>query len=107
MNNLLAAFVKYDQDNPVVWFYFTVFAEEAIRRGKTKLSARLLIERIRWELFLIIKSNDEFKLNDHTTPYYSRKWLCLHPEYPKFFELRKVRDDRSMEEWRKFFGFPP
>lgn len=107
MRDLIAAFKKFDDDNPIVWFYFNVFVNEAMSRGKTRSSARLLVERIRWELYIITKSDDEFKINDHTTPYYGRKWLCLNPEHPDFFKLRKIRNDKTMEEWREFFGFPP
>ena len=78
---------------PEVWNLFKRFTEYAIVRGKTKLSTKFIIERIRWEVIMEIRSHDEFKINNNHTAYYARKWLKQHPEHPKFFEVRKARGD--------------
>jgi hypothetical protein len=109
VNDLLAHFKQFDDDNPIVWFYFAFFTDEAIRHGVKKLGGQLIIERVRWEVFIITKG-DEFKINNDFTAFYVRKWLCTHQNQLEFFDIRRIRRiecDWDMEGWRRFFGFPP
>lgn len=91
MKDLLAEFRKFDEENPFVWEYFKRFAEQAIQRGRTKLSGQLIIERIRWEIYIITQSDDDFKINNNHTAYYVRKWLELYKDREGYFEIRRVR----------------
>jgi hypothetical protein len=93
MNRLRAAFEKFDRENPHVWTYFTRFAFQAISRGHRRLSVALLIERIRWEIYMTTTSDGFFKINNNHRAYYARKWMHLFPQYSKFFAIRRVPAD--------------
>ena len=93
MSRLQAAFNKFDKDNPHVWNYFVQFAFQAIDRGHKHLSTKLIIERIRWEIYMTTISDDEFKICNNHTPYYARKWNREYPIYSTFFEIRRVDSD--------------
>ena len=43
---------QWHNDNPEVWNYFQQFAFQAINRGRAKISHWLIMNRIRWEVFL-------------------------------------------------------
>lgn len=91
MKDLIAEFEKFDGENPRLWALFCRFCDQAITAGRRKLGVSLIIERIRWEVFITTKSDDDFKINNNHRAYYARKWLATHPEYPGFFEIRRVR----------------
>ena len=92
MRDLVAEFEKFDAENPKLWLLFCRFCDQAIAVGRRKLGVSLIIERIRWEVFITTTSDDDFKINNNHRAYYARKWLAAHPEYPGFFETRKVRN---------------
>lgn len=95
MKDLYLEFKKFDEDNPRVWSLFVCFAEEAILRGRNRLSTKLIIERIRWELYIETNSQDEFRINNNHTAYYARKWIEEYPLHSELFETRRVRCDRG------------
>ncbi len=90
-------FQIFHEANPKVWKYFVQFAFEAINAGRTYLGGRLIAERIRWECSVVTVSEDEFKLNDHHTPYYVRKFRKEYPQYANFFRVREVVGDRERD----------
>jgi hypothetical protein len=104
MSDLEIEFEKFDRANPQIWKLFERFCADVIESGRRKLGARVIIERIRWEVYIVTKSEDDFKINDHHTPYYSRKWLKTHPDHPGFFETRKVRGDDNGGDGYHFDG---
>jgi len=92
MTLLEREFIEFDAANPRVYALLCRFAQEAIDAGCTRLGIAMLYERIRWEVY-ILTSDDDFKLNNNHRAYYARKWLAEHPEYPLFFETRKVKSE--------------
>ena len=93
MTRLQAEFEKFDRNNPHVWKYFVRFAFQAISRGHRHLSTKLIIERIRWEIYMSTTSDDDFKINNNHAPYYARKWIRRYPDYATFFAIRRVAAD--------------
>lgn len=85
-------FARFHTENPYVYDLFKRFAFEAIKAGRTRLAARLIGERIRWECSVVVSSADEFKLNNNHLPYYARLFAEDHPEYSSFFEFREHRN---------------
>lgn len=89
-------FVEFDRLNPGVWRLFKRYALRMWNRQKRagvdgpRSSARLIVERIRWEIHMQTKSVDGFgfKINDHYVPHYARKFLAEHPECEGFFQTR-------------------
>lgn len=81
-------FLEYDKANPEVWSMFCRFAFDAIQRGRKTLSVSLIIERIRWEVFIVTQSGDGFKINNNHRAFYARKFMKVHPEYNEIFRTR-------------------
>jgi len=77
-------------EHPEVWDLFVQFTTEKIEKGFTNYSARGIFHRIRWETD---KPNYhggyEFKLNDHYSPFYSRRFMRVYPKYDGFFRTRQ------------------
>lgn len=87
-SNIERAFWRFHAENPYVYELICRFVDEAIGKGRRKLSMKLLFERIRWYVS-IETSGPDFKLNNNFTAYYARLWLHEHPERPGFFETRR------------------
>lgn len=103
MKDLYEEFAVFDQDNPGIWQLFVRFANEAIAAGHYRLGVSLIIERIRWEVYVATKSDDDFKINNNHRAYYARKWIEAYPEYANFFEIRRVRcgpEEEQEARWR-------
>ncbi len=64
----------YVRDNPSVWSAFTQYSLEAARAGRTHLSARLVIERMRWQS-IISERDSAYKINNDIAPKLARKFM--------------------------------
>ena len=85
-------FREFNKDNPHIYNKFEEQALKAIKKGRKKLSAKLLINWIRWNEF--IESTDKnFKINDAYQSYYARHFVLLNPEYKDIFNFRKLRNE--------------
>jgi RNA binding exosome subunit len=86
------AFKEFHEKNPKLYIEFEKQAFRAINAGRTKISAKMIINYIRWNVF--IESTDtNFKLNDAFGSYYSRLFTSIHPEHEDKFEFRKLRNE--------------
>lgn len=94
------AFEEYHSLNPQVYIEFIRFAMEAIRRGKKKISAKLIINRIRWDVYMMTEEPTLFnnggemkawKLNDAYQSRYSRLFAKDFPEHADKLEFRSLR----------------
>lgn len=83
-------FEKFHRENPEVYELFKRFTFEAIKAGRGRLSAAMIVERIRWETSVVTRG-DQFKVNDIFTPYYSRMFMAEFPEHSDFFPTRRLR----------------
>jgi hypothetical protein len=84
------AFRRFHRENPHVYQLLCKYADEAIAAGRTRLSTKMLFERIRWYTHIETRGED-LKLNNNYTAHYARLWLRDHPTHPEFFATRKVR----------------
>lgn len=88
------AFYRFHADNPEVWTLFERFALEAADAGASRIGARLVWERLRWEgLVRATRGGEPFKLNDHLVPFYARLFLQRHPEHAGLLETRRAVAD--------------
>ncbi len=87
-----AAFAKFHKDNPRVYQMFTEQVLRAVRRKRLRVSSKAIINWIRWEVSLDIKSTDGYKVNDAFTAHYARQFIKDYPEYTDMFEFRELRD---------------
>ena len=70
--------------NPHVYELFERFTMSAISRGHTRLSAWLVVNRIRWET-TVETSGSDFKISNDYIAYYARLFHAQNPEYDGFF----------------------
>jgi hypothetical protein len=89
-NRHIIAFMLYDQANPGVWTAFVKFAFEMAQKRK-RLSAQLIIERIRWEVAIQTNPVDQFRINNNYAAYYARKFEMFFPGFNGRFEMRVSR----------------
>jgi hypothetical protein len=76
--------------NPHVYDLFKRFTFEAIDRGHRKLSAWLIVNRIRWETTVETNGGD-FKISNNFIAYYARLFMDEHPEYRGFFRTKPLK----------------
>lgn len=84
-----AAFARFDADNPHIWRFFEQYALRAIAAGRRHYSAEAILQVIRWDLSVVTRSSDGFKVNNNHRKRYGLKFAAEHPEYADFFETRE------------------
>jgi len=84
----------WHKKNPHVWDYFKKYSDLARESGKTKCSAWLIVNRIRWEVE-IVTFGGEFKISNDYIAFYARWYNTL---YPKFFNTKPFKEERLIEE---------
>tara|TARA_R110000822_G_scaffold33328_1_gene95109 strand:+ start:220 stop:546 length:327 start_codon:yes stop_codon:yes gene_type:complete len=95
----LRKFVEYDRDNPHVYDWFKKFTTTALARGHDRLSAWLIMNRVRWETTIETISVDGFKISNHHFAYYARMYMYENPEYAGFFRTKHMRNENEIQEW--------
>jgi hypothetical protein len=93
-HSIRVGFNKFNDENPHIFKAFEEQAMRAINKGREKISAKLIINWIRWHEFL--ESTDKnFKINDAYQSYYARHFIEKHPEHKDVFEFRKLRNEEG------------
>ncbi len=85
------AFTKFHHDNPVVYDYFKRYVQQVLAAGKKVSSSKMIINRIRWEIYIELNSVEDFKINDAFTSRYARLYINEHPQHAEIFNLRELR----------------
>ena len=78
--------------NPNVYELFKQFAFEAIDRGHRRLSAWLVVNRIRWETTVETNGGD-FKLSNDFIAYYARLFMDEFPQHRGFFRTKQLKGE--------------
>ena len=87
-------FQKFHKENPHIYNAFEQQVFKAIEKGRKKVSAKLIINWIRWNEYL--RSSDQnFKINDAFQSYYARLFVEKHPEHSDIFDFRKLRNEEK------------
>lgn len=73
-------FYIFNKENPHIFKAFEEQALKAIAKGRTKISAKLIINWIRWHEYLESPDMD-FKINDAYQSYYARFFIEKYPQY--------------------------
>ena len=87
----------FHEENPEVYDLFKRFCYEAMDKGHTRLSAEMIINRIRWETKIVTTDRD-YKINNDYKPFYSRLFIIQHKGYEDFFQLRQSVADYKLGE---------
>lgn len=78
---------RWDEENPQFYPMFCRFTLDLIQRGRDRISAAWIFERIRWESMLQTSDKD-FKLNNDFRAIYARRFMFDYPHHTGVFELR-------------------
>jgi hypothetical protein len=89
-SSLLIKWQRWHKENPEFYELFSRFTKEAISNGHTKLSAWLIINRIRWETSIVTKG-DDYKISNDFIALYSRLFMPDNPQYAGFFRTRPMK----------------
>ena len=84
-------FKAFHMEHPEVYHLFNQFTRELMISGAKHGSAKLVMERIRWEHWVGGK-RDPVKINNNYSSRYARRWELYNPEHKGFFRMRKLRE---------------
>lgn len=87
-------FNVFHEENPQIYAAFSNETIKAIKMGKTKMSAMLIIQHIRWNTFLT-SNDDHFKINNNYVSYYARLFVKKNPMFSDVFNFRKLTNEAS------------
>lgn len=90
---LEAAFLRFHGENPQVYAELVKLCRQARRQGHTKIGMKMLWEVMRWNLWLAVKTDDDFKLNNNHTSRYARLIMRTEPDLASIFDLRVLKRD--------------
>ena len=82
-------FDTFNKENPIVYSLFKQQALKAINKGRKKISAKQLIEFIRWNIQFQVTKED-FKINNSFTSRYARKFVEEFEDHKDVFEFRTL-----------------
>lgn len=91
------AFAEYHHNNPQVYRAFVAQAMRAIDLGRKKISFKLIMNYLRWEVYLRTEENhDSYRINDAYGSRYAELFVKEHPEHADKVEMREKRSRRQM-----------
>lgn len=86
-------FERFHVDNPVVYDALVDLCFEMHGRGMRRVSMDWIYHIARWDIIKRTNNND-YKLNDHYTAFYSRLIMTMNPQLgDDFFETRTSQAD--------------
>jgi len=83
-------YFAFDKEHPEVFNMFMNKSLKVVGEGKTKYSARRIIQEIRWD------EDTHFHMPDPVIAYYARRFISLYPQHRHFFNLRGL--SRNIDE---------
>ena len=88
------AWWEFHKNNPEIYDLFEKETKRAIARGRKKLSSKMIINFIRWNIYVeTTTQGEEYKINDAYTPYYARLFEHYNPKYKGVFNKRRIRSN--------------
>lgn len=89
-DNLKVKWWRWHKANPHIYELFKKFTLQAIRSGHYRLSAWLIVNRIRWETTVETKGND-FKISNDYIAFYARLFMHDYPEFDGVFKVKNMK----------------
>jgi hypothetical protein len=84
-------FEAFHRDNPQVYTAFKRFVLEARKAGVSRLSADMLLHRVRWDSMIATGGSGGYKVNNNFSSRYVRKFCEDFPHLAYLFEKRQLR----------------
>jgi len=85
-------FAQWHKDNPLIWDYFEQFSIEAVTSGKKRISHWLIINRIRWEVYIVTTGAD-YKISNGLIAFYARLWRETYPQHKNLFRIKRMKGE--------------
>jgi len=73
----------------MIWKHFEQFSLQAIAHGKRRISHWLIINRIRWEVYIVTTGKD-FKISNDLIAFYARLWKKTYPQHADLFKTKRM-----------------
>ena len=86
------AWWDWHKANPNIFLLFERFSLEAITNGHKRLSAWLIVNRIRWET-IVATTGGDFKINNDHIAFYARLFIAKYPQYKEFFVIKRMKGE--------------
>ena len=80
---------EWHKKNPQICELFDKFTFHAINRGHKKMSAWMIINRVRWETSVVTYGNP-FKISNDYISMYARYFMHRYPQYKGFFRTKTI-----------------
>jgi hypothetical protein len=84
-------FDAFHAEHPRVYMLFSIFALQLLQRGHTKIGAKMIMERVRWECFTGSKDMHGYKINNDFIAHYARLFVDEFPQHKECFEFRILK----------------
>lgn len=95
-------FAVFHTENPRVFEALEAMAAEMVLRGRKRISARMLIEALRYDFYIKTDDpNSDFKVNNNYSAHYARMLLDVHPDWEGLFQLREIHEGSAFLVRRK------
>lgn len=85
-------FAEFHKENPQIFKEFERVCLIQISSGRNKLSAKEIINYIRWNR-QVQTTDRNWKINDAFQSYFARLFTSIHPEHSDKFTFRKLRNE--------------
>lgn len=79
------------KEHPDAFDFFCRMALRAAGAGR-KFGAKMIWERMRWEMEIEKSEGQKFKLNNNHTAYVMRTWVGMFPQHAHLVELREAAE---------------
>jgi hypothetical protein len=86
-------FADFHLANPHVYAKLVEIGRELIARGVKKFSITSLYERLRWQIWTNVYTDDDYKLNNNYQAFYARLITEEEPDFAGIFTFRTSRAD--------------
>jgi hypothetical protein len=60
-----------------------------VNKRRKKISHWLIINRIRWEVY-VLTTGEDFKISNNFIAFYARHWRKTYPRYKELFNIKRM-----------------
>jgi hypothetical protein len=86
-------FNRYHKNNPEVYNALVALARDFRQKSHRKIGIKMLFEVLRWNYYLTINTDEEYKLSNDFTAHYARIIMMQEPDLKDAFNLRLSKAD--------------
>ena len=95
-------FKQMHKSKPKIYKEFCRVTKELIARGHKQYSAYGVMHIVRfsvWDKGVTMKPEEDYKVSNNMTPFYSRLFSRDNPEHKDFFATKPIKIGEFKEEW--------